>query len=70
MSDHITSCVNCHGNVSDDGAVYCSDACKHENESPRKSTFPPSPRAREIQQEIEQLVERDGEVKIALGVQE
>jgi hypothetical protein len=66
MADHITTCVNCHGDIPDGREAYCSDECKHENESPHTDTFPPSPREQEIQAEIAALVERDGEVRIEL----
>lgn len=42
MTDHITACVNCSGELSDDHDAYCSDECKRENESPRTEDNRPS----------------------------
>jgi len=34
MTDHITTCVSCHDELSADRDAYCSDECKVENEAP------------------------------------
>ena len=66
MTD-LDSCVRCHVDISDNDGAYCSDECKIENETPRTETFAPSPRAQEIQDDIEAAMERDGEVRIELN---
>ena len=42
MTDHITTCVNCHGDIPTGRDAYCSDRCKHENESARPTNNGPS----------------------------
>ena len=64
MTDHITTCVNCHGDIPDGRDAYCSEGCKTENESPGTNPSAPSARQREVQAEIEALMERDGEVRL------
>jgi len=64
MADHITTCVNCHGDIPDGRDAYCSSECKVENESPQTKVSPPSARGQEIQMEIEAGIESSGEVSI------
>ena len=42
MTEYITSCVRCHGDLSDEYDAYCSAECKRKNESPRTENNGPS----------------------------
>ena len=42
MTNHITTCVTCHGEIPEDRDAYCSDECEHENETPRSRGNGPS----------------------------